>query len=324
MESRGPEKFSLDTDYQRMRASLDRLLDLVKVRGTTDKRVHRGGVECVFDKQPNTRDIEGLTRVVNSSNLVEATYKRVHGLDVGLDDIKTLRFNALYPIGQYRTAYRVSPETRDGRGLPDFVAKMTNTVQPISGNIHQYTGRKVSATELLGSKIGGVWAMDDGRIVLTQEYVGGENLGDFIREMHGDKVEGVETEVVRKMVDFWSKTGGYFISDPHEDNFRVFEEGDKVNVKLIDTGSIRKYTPRKLLEEFLFYMEVAPYDEGIDGSSEGWLEPDEIYSRKAIVEGVINALGEGEGRRFLKNALESGDNAGTRLQNLEREFRKRG
>ncbi|MFC2154671.1 hypothetical protein ACFLRC_04250, partial [Candidatus Altiarchaeota archaeon] len=106
----------------------------------------------------------------------------------------------------------------------------------------------------------------------------------------------MEESTVATMVRLWKKRGGYFVTDPHPEDFKIVgkrPDGEGHDIKVLDWALMEKQDEFTLMKNFFGCMEPVGMNEYFSSKP---------FSRRAIVKGVFRALGKDGGKEFLQKA----------------------
>ncbi|VVB53720.1 Uncharacterised protein [uncultured archaeon] len=287
----------------------------------------------------------GVRRVFETTSCLKQTFDSVFGADVNPSDVLTIRFKSLPVRGGYREAFDAIVTFREGRrpeGVEEpavFTVKLSSPQQHrsvwarnptlLDSNIHQTTGHSLNPTSTLVGKIGGIWVLDDGSFLRTQEKIFGPHFDevedDLFRRKHDPAAwERVQEVVMEGLVRFWRRNNGVLIDDPHPRNLRISQlvESDDpqyesydfgtFEARIVDSGSVSPKTPRGVFAAVFAYLETSTNIDVGDGDPFGSSAESEVslesLSRPAMVRGVMRGLGERLGRMFMEETLrDAGD-----------------
>lgn len=275
------------------------------------------GIAIIFNTEDMPIDQEQLKSLFNNTAIIKNTMKRVFDMEIAKSDIDRITISSHSALGKMRDVYLVDVQFKSaGRPSLKFIMKVTKD-DSFDYNTVTHEVMTKFQNEKAGVPFGGIYGLSDGRLVITGRFYEGVPFNEV-----KDSYEA-QVAVTREAVDFWVKTGGFLTRELHRNQFIVKREGERSCVAhLIDKGHaklrIGHFTPIELEEIDGELIPVSP--EGLDLSDlKNWLTPMNEYDllcnlvseldaqefleriaegakfkldRKAVVQGVVEALGE--------------------------------
>lgn len=272
-----------------------------------------------------------LNDLIATTNLLERTLKVLHGKPMIKKDIKTIGVSHL-GSGSSRSAHEIKVKLADDTEY-SFALKIAN----FSGgpfDRHQILGRFLEPSREVSTMTTGIWRLQDGRIILTEEVVRGKTYEDLRFSLNDHEMRDVQRGIISHSIGFWDMMGGVFIQDPHREQYNIYDR-KTLKSKIVDAGDVllqgdirynipntgevfvydekdnlisditeiaQKMPPKKLIKLLIFHLE-SPGDR--EATAEYMLEGRGKQSplhRPSILLGVIDALGPERASQFLKDA----------------------
>ncbi|MDD5439345.1 MAG: hypothetical protein PHS37_04085 [Candidatus Omnitrophica bacterium] len=218
------------------------------------------------------RDLEYL--FINSKTL-EKTLKRVNGIDCSKADIGKVVVSPYSFAGTHRDVYAVKVTSAEGQfNEAEFILKISRTRHipwDPTDIVLAHDAQTKIINEKLGIPFGVIESLRDGSLAVTGPLYRSRTFDESIR---GYKEQML---VVKEAVSVWKKLGGYFVWEPHRNQFMIdySKDGHAISAHLIDKGHHRirpDVHPRIYMEEK--EEELVPVSRDVDLTDlSAWLLP---------------------------------------------------
>jgi len=231
-----------------------------------------------FDPE-TTRLVEATLR---SKPCIRMSYQRIHGIEINPADVARVDLNLVSNVGRFRNAHSLHTFLGKGRKKDEVEPALMLKVQldlgggNLEGHHHQVSSTRFTSDRSL-VRVGGLWAMDDGRILLIHAFPKGRNYYDAIYDPKTTRKQkrAFDRSLVYSVVDYWNAMDEVMISDLNGFNLMVMEDQltpIERKVEIIDRGKPEKMSPGVLLAKTvnLTHLSLPELDQRAGGFTDDW------------------------------------------------------
>jgi hypothetical protein len=180
-----------------------------------------------------------FSTLLSNVSVVENTLRKIEPSRLrAITDLESVDISLHSAIGQNRLVYKVTCRFKGEETPSIFIMKVARKNDVYSIN-HAILTKLID--QKLGRDFGIITNLNDGRMVVTGPLIQGRMLSEFTNDAN---LEKYRLATIVESVGIWRTLGGFFIFDPHVNQFLINDDGEAVTASLIDKGAFRiKKTP---------------------------------------------------------------------------------